>query len=87
MTFFVNLISGILILILIILVADLIIQKQLAKKGGDINTIPAGPLVRDISLVVRNLVKKFIKLETEESLTWASIIVVVALYILIQVIF
>jgi len=87
MTFLVNFVSGVLILILIILVADLIIQKQLAKKGGDLSTIPAGPLVHDISLLIRGLVKNFIKLETEESLTWASIVVVVALYILLHIIF
>ncbi len=63
MTFFVNLISGILILILIILVADLIIQKQLAKKGGDISSIKVK--AKEISEQVKSVEEELSIVEKE----------------------
>ena len=75
-----------LLLILFIMVVDLIIRRALVKSGKDLKTIPAGPLLRDITTVVLALLRKVIPIEEDKTLQAVSIVMILVLMFLIKTI-
>ncbi|MFH1353578.1 MAG: hypothetical protein ABIH68_08410 [bacterium] len=81
-----HLINSLLLLILLIMVIDLIIRRTLVKSGKNIETIPAGPLLRDITAVVLALLRKVIPIEETKILQIVSIAALLVLMFLIKII-
>jgi len=81
-----HLINSLLLLILFIMTADLIIRQAIKKSGKGIETIPAGPLLRDITAVALSLLRKVIPVEEDKILQLVSIAAILVLMFLIKII-
>jgi len=77
------LLNSILAIIFIFLIIDIFTKKS----GKKPENIPAGILAKDITEIINSWTKKIIPVDSENSLTITSIILVIAGFILIKIIF
>ena len=76
--------NSILLLVVLILVADILIQNSLKKSGKDISTVPSGLIIRDTVKTILPFARKVVKIEDEDLLEKVTAAIAVGLFVLIK---
>ena len=76
--------NSILLLVVLILVADILIQNSLKKSGKDISTVPSGLIIRDTVKTILPFARKVVKIEDEDLLEKITAAIAVGLFVLIK---
>jgi len=80
MQFLLNIIGYLINSFLIILFLVVLAKFILTKQGKDLNTILAGPIIRDFSELVFNQARKFVPIQEESTLSITLLVIFVLLF-------
>ena len=80
MQFLLNIIGYLINSFLIILFLVVLAKFILTKQGKDLNTILAGPIIRDFSELVFNQARKFMPIQEESTLSITLLVIFVLLF-------
>jgi len=80
MQFLLNIIGYLINSFLIILFLVVLAKFILTKQGKDLNTVLAGPIIRDFSELVFNQARKFMPIQEESTLSITLLVIFVLLF-------
>ena len=84
MQFLLNVLGYLINSFLIILFLVVLVKLILTRQGKDLNTVLAGPIIRDFSELIFDQARKFIPIEEESNLSITLLIVFVLLFWLVS---
>ena len=84
MQFLLNVLGYLINSFLIILFFVVLVKLILTKQGKDLNTVLAGPIIRDFSELIFDQARKFIPIEEESNLSITLLVVFVLLFWLVS---